>query len=346
MTTSTYIVFYPFLCYNRKMTEQSPNIALIGGGTGSFTLLRELKELTPNITAIVSMSDDGGSTGFVRDTYGILPPGDIRQCLVALSPPSETRSMFDYRVPDGPLAGQSVGNLWLAEKTLELGSFELAVDAARVRLESVGQVLPVTLEDNVLVMDDGREVIIGETKIGDHKINNRHAAVRLQPPAAINPKVEQALDEADVIAIAPGDIYRSLLPALAVNGMAEAIARSPAIKVAVSNLVSKPNHTHGWHAVDHGLKLEEYLGNGALDVLIYNAVPPSAQLLARYALEGEFPISSTPDRLDEIRAQTVGDDLVADEVFAQNPCDKAIARTLIRHNAKVVGRHIMRVARS
>lgn len=322
-----------------------PRIAVIGGGTGSFTLLQELKHATPHITALVNMSDDGGSSGILRDELGVLPPGDVRQCLVALSNTPEIRDLFNHRFGgEGPLAGHSLGNLILSglEEQYE-GDFAKAVKVVSSILNLTGEVLPITTDKHLLVMQDGDEVVRGEHAIGHRVINSRDARVWLEPESLIYPEAQAAISQADIVAIAPGNLYGSLLPALAVKGVAEAIQASKALKVVIANLVTKPGQTDGWHVVDYVEMFEKYLGKDTVDVVLYNNQPPSADLLKKYAAEGEYPVATDPERFKEINAHAVGDNLVADDIFKVHPSDTIIRRTLIRHAADRVSRQLIQL---
>ena len=159
---------------------ESPKVVIIGGGTGSYTLLQGIKQWTPNLTAIVNISDDGGSSGSLRDELGVLPPGDIRQCLVALSNIKQTRDLFTYRFSKGNLSGHAVGNIVLSALELQTGSFTTAVKIMSEFMQITGQVIPVSTENLKLLMDDGGRIIEGETKIGEHKIKNRNAKIYLR----------------------------------------------------------------------------------------------------------------------------------------------------------------------
>lgn len=319
------------------------NIALIGGGTGSFTLLQELKHLTPNITAIVNMSDDGGSTGVLRDELGVLPPGDIRQCLVALSDAPEVRDLFAFRFPNGTFENQSLGNVILSGLELQHGSFEKAVKVASSVLRIVGSVVPVTLKNHTLIMYDGKDIVRGEFKIGHRPIEDPDVYIELDPPADINPEASSAIMEADLIVLAPGNLYGSLLPALAVNGMVEVMAKTKAKKVVISNLVTKPGQTDNWHVVDYVRTIEKYIGLNQIDYVLYNNAPLPEALLNKYGIEGEFPVAIDPDRFIEIKARAYGSALVANEIKQQDPNDTIIKRTLIRHDAKQVARQLLRI---
>lgn len=326
---------------------KAPKIALIGGGTGSFAILQGLKDFTPNISALVSMSDSGGSTGVLRDELGVLPPGDIRQCLVALSDKPEWRDIFSYRFGgQGPLAGHSLGNLILSAISLQHnGDFAKAVKITSKLLNITGKVVPVTLKDHALVLHDGAKVIKGEHNIENHVISDFEAIIELEPEATINPEAAEAIQKADLVVIAPGSLYGSLLPALAVKGIREAFKSSKAKKIALANLVTKLGQTDGWHVVDHVKTLERYLGKDQFDFVLYNNRQPSPSLLKKYAADGEFPVKTDEARFAEIRAEGIGSNLVAGEVNAQDPNDRAKARTFIRHDSHQVGRLLIDIFR-
>lgn len=332
------------------MTEISdqPNIALIGGGTGSFTLLQELKHLTPNISALVNMSDDGGSTGRLRDELGVLPPGDVRQCLVALSDAPEIRDVFGYRFGEGTggFQGHSLGNIILSGLELQYGDFAKATKVAGRILGITGQVIPVTLDNHTLMMTDSHETISGEYKIGHRRFNGKDVRLYHEPAAYMNPEAEEALQAADMIVIAPGNLYGSLLPALAVTGMPEAFEDTHAKTVMVTSLVTKPGQTDGWHVVDYVKEVEKYIGEGVIDAVLYNTAVPSPDLLSKYAADGEYPVDCSEERFAEIGATAVGADLLAKDIFQADRKDKAIRRTLIRHDAKRVGEELLHLLNS
>lgn len=316
-------------------SKLSPKIAVIGGGTGNFTLLSKLKLRFPAITAIVNMSDDGGSTGMLRDELGVLPPGDIRQCLVALSDTPEVRDLFSYRFNKGSLQNQSLGNVILSGLELQHGSFAKAVEVAGRLLHITGRVVPATLENHVLVMRDGRQIVRGQSKIAEHKILSSQPEIYLEPAARLNPAAAAALAEADLIVISPGNFYGSLLPALAAGGMAEALQAAPSPLVMVCSLVNKPGQTDGWHVADYVAALEEYIGR-PVDYVLYNNRQPSARLLKKYAADGELPVGIEPARFRDIKARAIGDAFVAQRVSRQDPNDTILRRTLIRHDGAKV----------
>ena len=320
-----------------------PKLVVLGGGTGSFTLLQALKLWTPHITAVVNMSDSGGSTGILRDELGVLPPGDIRQCLVALSNYPETRDLFSYRFDKGNLSSHAVGNIVLSALELQTGSMPKAIAIASKFLKIAGQVVPVTIEKNTLVLKDGSRTIRGEQKISEHLIVGHDAKVRLEPNAKLNPAAARAIKAAEMIIIAPGDIYTSLLPVLKVAGMAEALNDSKAKIVMVANLINKPLHSLNWHVVDYVKEIEAYIGRGAIDYVLYNTQPPSKELLDKYAGEGEFPLKNYPARFSETKAHFIGAPLVASQPYRQDRADILTKRSLIRHDPLAVKQQLEKI---
>jgi uncharacterized cofD-like protein len=314
-------------------------VVVLGGGTGSFTLLQGLKQLTPNITAIVSMSDDGGSTGVLRDELGVLPPGDVRQCLVALSDTPALRDLFSYRFSDGSFTGHSLGNIILSGLELQYGSFNQAIQVASDILRITGRVLPVTLDKHTLVVEDEGKLYHGQHMIDVELSLTENAVVRHEPAVSLNPEAERALQEADMIVIAPGSFYTSLLPLLAVDGMKEALQRSKAKLTAVINLVNKPGQTDGWHVVDYIQQLERYVGKGRIDYALYNNEVLSPTLVENYASEGEYPVKLTLDRFMEVDTKAIGLRLISKEISAQQEHDK-VRRSYIRHDAARVAKAI------
>lgn len=272
------------------------NIVVIGGGTGTFTVLSALKKLPGvKLSAIVSMADDGGSSGILRDQYGVLPPGDIRRALVALSASGDVmRNLFNYRFKEGGLRGHSFGNLFLTALEKVTGDFASAVREASQILNVDGEIIPVTLDDVRLYakLEDGK-VIRGERNIDIPKGNYRARIekVWLVPEARINPDAGRALHNADLIVIGPGDLYTSLAPNLLVKGIPRAIRESKAKKVYVVNLMTKFGETHGFKGEDFVKEIEKYLGKNVLDYVIFNNKRPSKTVLERYKKEkAEFVV--------------------------------------------------------
>ena len=272
-----------------------PRIVAIGGGHGLSTMLRGLKKYSQNITAIVTVADDGGGSGMLREELGILPPGDIRNCLMALANTEPTmEELLNYRFKDGSLSGQSFGNLFLAALYGLSSSFDEAVHKMGEVLAITGRVLPVTDENVHLEAEfDNGERCLGESKIFyAKKINNeRIKQVRLVPehPAAL-PESLEAIARADVIIIGPGSLYTSIIPNLLVDGIAEAIAKSHALKIYVMNIMTQDGETEGCTGADHVRAILEHGKPGIMDVCIANCASISESVLAPYREEGVSPM--------------------------------------------------------
>lgn len=313
---------------------KEPHIVLLGGGTGSFTLLQGLKEIDPHVTAVVNMSDNGGSTGVLRDELGVLPPGDIRQCLVALSDNPEVRNLFSYRFASGRFEGQSLGNIILSGLELQHGSFEEAVRIAGEILHIKGRVVPVTLTKHTLYMNDNQKTIRGQAAVNRHYLASRNPELWQTPTPVVTPAATAAILAADMVVIAPGNLFASLLPLLMVNGIAEALQQTPATVVQITNLANKPEHTKDWHVADYVQATERVVGAGTIDYVLYNTQKITDELLQKYAAEGEFPVDTSPERFERLsRQKVIGAPLVSDVIARQDAADTAIRRTLIRHDA-------------
>jgi uncharacterized cofD-like protein len=290
------------------MRYQVPGrVVTIGGGTGSFTMLSELKKVVPQLWAIVAMTDSGGSSRRLMDEFGHpLPLGDLRQALVALSRSRKLwGDIFRYRFPDAPggdIGGHSLGNLILhALEDQNGGDLLAALEDAEELLNTAGHVVPVTLERATLCaeLSDGT-VVRGETAI-DHPGERAIlpiARVYLEPSVAILPRARKAIERADRVLIGPGDLYTSLVPCLLVDGVAEAIRDCEGEVAYVCNVMTKHGETDGFAASDFVRQIHHYLGRRVDTVVVNTAEPPSA-LAARYAEEGAFPVA--PD-LDAVRA--------------------------------------------
>jgi len=257
-------------------------IVVIGGGTGSFTILSGLKKYPVELTSIVSMMDSGGSTGILRDEFGVLPPGDVRRCLVALSDSTIMRELFEYRFKKGKaLNGHTIGNLLLTALNEITGSDEEAILKASDILRIKGKVLPVTLDNCHLGAEfaNGKK-IIGEAKIGKQKVKH----IFLTKKAKIFSEAKKAILEADLIILGPGDFYTSILPNLLVTGVTQAINKSKAKTVFVCNIMTK-GETKGFKAKDFVEELSKYL-QSIPDFVLMNNKKPSLRVIKRYKKEG------------------------------------------------------------
>jgi len=277
--------------YQARVLRAAPRVVALGGGTGLSTLLRALKPYTANLTAVVTVMDTGGSSGRLRQELSVLPPGDVRNCLLALAEEEDRLAkFFQFRFEEGEgLQGHALGNLILAALEQATGGFDRAVEEASHFLSVRGEVLPATLDHVHLVaeMDDGEEVV-GEARIAADPRSIKK--VRLSRPARAYGRVLEAIREADLIVLGPGSLFTSLIPNLLVEGVAEALARAPGEKAVVMNLMTQPGETDGFSAYDHLRTLAEYIDLKRFQAVVVNTQPPPPEVLARYRAEGAEPV--------------------------------------------------------
>ena len=303
-------------------------VVFIGGGTGGFTVLSGLKEYPYQLSAVVSMADDGGSTGVLREEFGTLPAGDIRRALIALSDSNKKvlSELFNFRFgEDSSLHGHSMGNLLLTALEKITGDFASAVKEAGEVLNIKGEVIPVTLTRTKLwaTLSDG-STIEGETNIdipkhdGTIKIKN----IFLKPEVEANPKAVVTIENADVIVLGPGDVYTSILPNLAVKGISEAIKKSKAQLIYNVNIMTKFGETNEFTAFNFVEKMEEYVGEGRIDVVTVNTEKPTGEIVKRYEEERvEFVKNDLTGR------KVVAGDFLRDGMFLRHDPEK-LARVL------------------
>lgn len=298
--------------YKKNQLKKGPKVVAIGGGTGLANLLRGLKEFTDNITAVVTVADNGGSSGKLREELDILPPGDIRNCLVALADQEPLmEDLFQYRFyKEGDLRGHSFGNLFIAAMSEVLGDFEEAVEESSKVLAIRGRVLPSTNENVNLgaVYKDGSEQL-GESEIPDQdkKING----VYLKPSSvSITENVKEALLKADYILVGPGSLYTSLIPNLMINGMVENIKKSQAQKVFITNVMTQPGETSGYSAYDHIKTVYDHTGSQIFDHIIVNKNGSRKDLLEKYAEQGAYPVEDDIKRLNKLNINIVEGKLI------------------------------------
>jgi uncharacterized cofD-like protein len=328
----------------RKNTDiRNKRIVVIGGGTGTFTVLSGLKKYPVDLTAIVTMADDGGSTGKLRDEFGVLPPGDLRQCLVALSDADHVmRKLFNFRFEKGELSGHNFGNIFISTLEQVTGSIDKALDLAGEILHINGRVIPVTLSKVRLVTElKNGKVLHGESALSDYQLVSRFGVKRifLTPKPHPNKKALQAIKEADVIVVGPGNLYASLLPNFLVPGIGVALARSKAKKLYVANLMNKHGHTDDFFVSDYIKVLERAIGRRRVfDSVIYNTKTPARALIEKYADEGE-PVVCSPECLNG-DFSLIGSNLLS-EKLARVAKKDLIRRTLIRHDVDKLARVII-----
>jgi len=254
-----------------RLRGRGPRIVAIGGGTGLSSLLRGLKTYTSNLSVIVTVADDGGSSGRLRDEYRVLPPGDFRQCLIALADAEPLmKQLFDHRFKEGSLDGHSFGNLFIMAMADVTGNFEHALRESGKVLAVKGTIVPSTLQDVTLVASINGSNVEGESKIP--KQNGRISQVFLKPDGAqVNPEAAQAILNAELVVIGPGSLYTSILPNLLVEGMVEAIKASPALKVLVCNLASQHGETDGYAVGDYIRVIHDHVGSNLFDFVLVNS---------------------------------------------------------------------------
>lgn len=316
-------------------------IVVIGGGTGNFAVLRGLKKYPVELTAIVSMADDGGSTGILRDELGVLPPGDVRQCLVALSNSSRLmRSLMNYRFEQGGLEGHSFGNLLLSALEKVTGSFEKAVEEAGRILFIEGKVIPVTTHQVRLKMIlNDRRLLESEREIYlSQEIDQGYKSIYLEPTPEVNPHVLDAIRGADLIVLGPGGLHTSIIPNLLVEGVTDALHQARAKKIFVVNLMNRKGQTTGFKSSQYLKEIVQYLGGDLFDHILMNKELPPTELIALYSGEGDLVENDMSDpRL--IFADLLG-----------RPADPGkkdlLKRNLIRHDSRKLAQELMKIVDS
>jgi uncharacterized cofD-like protein len=321
--------------YKNRFLAQGARVVVIGGGTGLSTMLRGLKRYTSNITAVVTVADDGGSSGKLQKQLNILPPGDIRNCLVALADAEATMTdLFQYRfrgegTGEG-LRDHAFGNLFIAALSeISNGDFLQALRQASRVLNIRGRVLPSTLAHVCLKgeMEDG-SVVTGETNIAhsDLKIKRIALSPADAPPL---PEVLEAIETADVIVIGPGSVYTSIVPNLLVHGIAEALHRSRAKKVYICNVMTQPGETDGFSASDHVKAIDGHVSRPVFDYILVNTGVPSLELLNKYRQTGATLVESDPDRIRRMGYRPIAGNFISQtDVVRHDP--ESLAEAIMR----------------
>lgn len=319
------------------MTKKK-KIVVIGGGTGTYTVLSGLKKYPVDLSVIVSMTDSGGSNRVIRDEFGLLPTSDIRQVMVALASGESSkllRDLFTYRFNAGTgISGMTFGNLFMAALTDIYKGQEKAIEKTSEILDVQGHIIPVTFDNVHLVAryDNGQQ-ILGEHFIDEpDELQGKHRIVELEiiPKARANPKAIKAIKNADLIVLGPGDLYTSIICNLVIDGISKAIAKSEAKKVFVLNLMTRFGQTNDFTAKDHIWELEKYLGKGAIDVCLINKTKKFPRgVVAKYKEEKAYPVKDDLRNGNAVRI--VRGSFISSNVFEKPRSDKLI-RSLIRHN--------------
>jgi uncharacterized cofD-like protein len=307
-------------------------LVTIGGGTGSYVVLSGLKSYPLEISAIIGMFDDGGSTGVLRKELNVLPPGDVRQCLVALSESDHLlKDLFEYRFSEGFLYGHNLGNIILSALEKNTGSISKAIDIIRILMKITHNVIPVTLQGATLCafINDG-EQIIGQDNINKSLLINRSFQLKLVPDVEINAHAQKAIIEADKIVINPGDLYTSIIPNFLVKGMKEALLQSQAKFIYVANLMTINGHTDNLSVLDHQKILAGYIYPKKIDYVIYNSVVPDEGLSHVYNTHNQ-QLVELGDQDIESKIRFIGEDLIDRKIYEKRKGD-TLQRSLIRHN--------------
>jgi len=310
--------------YQKRILEKGYRIVAIGGGTGLSTLLHGLKEYTSNLTAIVTVADDGGSSGRLRQDFGILPPGDIRNCLVALADAEPLMGrLFQFRFQEGgELGGHSFGNLFITAMTKVTGDFDAAIKESSKVLAIRGRVVPSTLEKITLTAEheDGSETV-GESKITNATSPVRRIHLR---PVNIRPTVEaiEAIRKADAIILGPGSLYTSIIPNLLIGRLYQEVLASRAIKIYICNIMTQKGETEDYTASDHLRAIVDHTSPGIVEYCILNTakVPPS--MVEKYRTEDSYPVIPDAENVRKLKCKPIEAHLMSAADYVRHDSDK------------------------
>ena len=329
------------LIFTQQKLDKGPSVVVIGGGTGLSVLLRGIKLITNNCTAVVTTADDGGSSGRLRKEMGIIPPGDMRNCLVALADtePVMERAM-QYRFHDSEfLSGHSLGNLFIAAMAEAEGSMEAGLAATSQILNVRGKVIPSTLSDIRLKaeMTDGT-LIEGESEIP--KAHKRIRRVGIEPSnVQATSSAVDAIMKADVLILGPGSLYTSVIPNLMVEGIREAVLRSDAVKIYVCNVMTQPGETDGYGAFEHVQALITHAGAQFLDYVIVNDQNVTETQLAQYQLKGSIPVTPDIKKIERLGIKVVPKSLISNkDLVRHNPQKLAQAVISLIYRLRLFGK--------
>lgn len=316
-------------------------VTVIGGGTGTFVVLSGLKKYPLDLSVVVTMMDSGGSTGRLRDQLGILPPGDLRQCLVALSDaPMLWRKLFLYRFEKGDLEGHNFGNIFLAALEKVSDSYDEAIETVSYVLKTKGHVIPVTLNKLHLVAEyENGKIVTGEGLIDEnHAEKTRIKTASLEPEGNANPKAIKAIEESEYIVIGPGDLYTSIIPVLLVKNVREAVKKSKAKIIYIMNMMTKSGQTTNYKASDHVGDLTKYLGVEP-DYILINNGEISSEVLSSYEHYNEVKVIND---LNSDKYKIIEADLVDAKKVEKNSSD-TLYRSILRHDSEKVAKTLLTV---
>ncbi|MCP4652521.1 MAG: YvcK family protein [Candidatus Omnitrophica bacterium] len=320
------------IIYEKRFLAKGPKIVAIGGGTGLSTILEGLKSYTSNISAIVAVADEGGSSGRIREEFGILPPGDIRNCLVSLSDsPQLMRDLFQYRFKEGGgMKGHSFGNLFITALTEVTGSFKDAVEESSKVLAIRGRVIPSSL-DEIRLKAEYRD---GTTQDGEDKIPDVAKPIKkifLMPSdAQPNPEALDAIREAEMIVFGPGSLFTSIIPNLLIKEISDEIVKRDVLKVYICNVMTQHGETDGFTSADHLSMFMEHVDKGVVNCCLVNSGGLKHKLLFKYAQEGSFPVIFDRERLKRMGVTVFDGDVVSKSNY-------------LRHDSEKVGKKIVNI---
>ncbi|MCA9371335.1 YvcK family protein [Candidatus Woesebacteria bacterium] len=324
--------------------ESMKKIAVIGGGTGSFVVLSGLKTHDVDLTSIVTMMDSGGSTGRLRDQLGVLPPGDLRQCLVALSDaPDLWRKLFLYRFTNGDLEGHNFGNIFISALEKVCPDYDTVLETANYVLKTKGRVLPVTYEKATLCVEyENGKVVKGESNIDENKTEHAHIKnAYLEPKIKTNKHVIEYITNADLVVIGPGDLYTSIIPVLLVDGVKEALKNTQAQIVYIMNLMTKSGQTSSYTAKQFLADISRYIGREPEYLIMHSGSIPKF-ILDWYNKHNEIAVKN--DLNGSYTGVVVERDLIDRSGFNQSEADK-VTRSILRHDAGKLSKAIMSIAK-
>jgi uncharacterized cofD-like protein len=322
-----------------------PNVVTIGGGTGTFVVLSGLKNYPIKLSAVVSMMDSGGSTGRLKDQLGVLPPGDLRQALVALSESEDIwRKLFTYRFDNGDLKGHNFGNIFLSALEKITGSTQEAVQYAMRVLQTQGEVIPVTLDSSSLcaIYEDGTS-FCQESQIDEYIGKSKISKMYLKPNALINLDAKRAIERADFIIFGPGDLYTSILPNLLVQGMPEILANLNTKKIFITNLMTRAGQTDDYKVSDFVNKIEEYMGGETLDYILVNSEPYDSEVIKTYKeVDNAVPVLDDLEGSTYHEAKVIRTNLLSNTMFKPSKSD-IVKRSLLRHDPEKLAETLFKI---
>ena len=318
------------MIYEQRKLSRGPTVTVIGGGHGLSVLLRGIKSSTKNVTAVVTVADDGGSSGRLREELGIIPPGDLRNCLVALADTEPLmEKLFQYRFEGKtPLAGHSFGNLFIAAMNEVTGDMETALKESSKVLAVKGRVIPASKESVRLdaVMTDGT-VVEGESQIPEAHKKIRRVQLFPRKVEAV-PSALEALETSDAIILGPGSLYTSIMPNLLVEGVADALKKSHAIKIYICNVMTQPGETDNYTAFDHAKAILDHAGQGTIDYVLVNSKPIPQEFLDKTGAQSV--------KVDEDKINALGMGLIKADLMSETDAGRHDPEKLCRAVMKII----------